>query len=184
MKIKTQDLTGAALDWAVAKCEGFNPGVLTIEEQAARHESIMRPHYSDEEWTEHLIGWSKYVLPTLRHRLVNVQQCGFKDEKPMSVGGRGYPFAFSTDWSQGGPIIEDEGIGLLFDSGSACRKPSWFATPDAQCTQEGYEGEYFEPAFMVAESAGLRGPTPLIAAMRCFVASRLGDEVDVPEELI
>jgi hypothetical protein len=27
------------------------------------------------------------------------------------------------------------------------------------------------------------GPTPLIAAMRCYVASRLGDEVDVPEEL-
>ena len=28
------------------------------------------------------------------------------------------------------------------------------------------------------------GPTPLIAAMRCFVASKLGDEVDVPDELI
>jgi len=28
------------------------------------------------------------------------------------------------------------------------------------------------------------GPTPLIAAMRCFVASKLGDEVDVPEELL
>jgi hypothetical protein len=26
-------------------------------------------------------------------------------------------------------------------------------------------------------------PTPLIAAMRCYVASKLGDEVDVPEEL-
>lgn len=28
------------------------------------------------------------------------------------------------------------------------------------------------------------GPTPLIAAMRCYVASKLGDEVDIPEELI
>ena len=27
------------------------------------------------------------------------------------------------------------------------------------------------------------GPTPLIAAMRCYVASKLGDEVDVPDEL-
>jgi len=27
------------------------------------------------------------------------------------------------------------------------------------------------------------GPTPLIAAMRCYVASKLGEEVDVPEEL-
>lgn len=27
------------------------------------------------------------------------------------------------------------------------------------------------------------GSTPLIAALRCFVASKLGDEVEVPEEL-
>jgi hypothetical protein len=27
------------------------------------------------------------------------------------------------------------------------------------------------------------GPTPLIAAMRCYVASKLGDEVELPEEL-
>lgn len=26
-------------------------------------------------------------------------------------------------------------------------------------------------------------PTPLIAAMRCYVASKLGDEVEIPEEL-
>jgi hypothetical protein len=28
-----------------------------------------------------------------------------------------------------------------------------------------------------------RGPTPLIAAMRCYVASVLGDEVEVPDSL-
>ena len=27
------------------------------------------------------------------------------------------------------------------------------------------------------------GPTPLIAAMRCYVAYKLGDEIEVPEEL-
>jgi hypothetical protein len=27
------------------------------------------------------------------------------------------------------------------------------------------------------------GPTPLVAAMRCYVASKLGDEVEVPDEL-
>lgn len=27
------------------------------------------------------------------------------------------------------------------------------------------------------------GPTPLVAAMRCLVASRLGDEVEIPDEL-
>jgi hypothetical protein len=28
------------------------------------------------------------------------------------------------------------------------------------------------------------GPTPLIAAARCYVTSKLGDTVEVPEELI
>jgi hypothetical protein len=28
-----------------------------------------------------------------------------------------------------------------------------------------------------------KGPTPLIAAMRCYVTLKLGDEVEVPEEL-
>jgi hypothetical protein len=28
------------------------------------------------------------------------------------------------------------------------------------------------------------GPTPLIAAMRCYVASKFGDEVETPEELL
>ena len=33
-------------------------------------------------------------------------------------------------------------------------------------------------------SGHMTGPTPLIAAMRCFVASKLGDEVDIPKELL
>lgn len=28
------------------------------------------------------------------------------------------------------------------------------------------------------------GPTPLVAAMRCFCRSKLGDEVEVPDELL
>jgi hypothetical protein len=27
------------------------------------------------------------------------------------------------------------------------------------------------------------GPTPLIAAMRCYVEAKLGDEVEIPKEL-
>jgi hypothetical protein len=27
------------------------------------------------------------------------------------------------------------------------------------------------------------GPTPLIAAMRCYVASKMGDEIELPEEV-
>lgn len=70
-------------------------------------------------------------------------------------------FAPSTDWAHGGPIIERENIAtwpLAEPQGWGARKV-W--GEGGECT----------------------GPTPLIAAMRCFVASRLGDEVDVPDDL-
>ena len=66
----------------------------------------------------------------------------------------------STDWSQGGPIIEREKIAL--DTWGE----EWLATR--------IEGSAISEAI---------GPTPLIAAMRCYVASKLGDEVEVPNEL-
>ena len=70
------------------------------------------------------------------------------------------PVAYSSNWSFSGPIIEREGIGLDYypDSGL------WHA---GTC-----EGTVW----------GM-GRTPLIAAMRCFVMSRLGEEVEIPEEL-
>ncbi len=107
--MKTSELTGAALDWAVAKCED--------------EEVTMVKGQLETRWTEN--GW-----------------------KP------------STDWAQGGPIIGREKIGL----GHAVseRKPYWFAI-----------------GYLVEEC----GPTPLIAAMRCYVASKLGDEVELPSTL-
>jgi hypothetical protein len=72
--------------------------------------------------------------------------------------------AYSTDWAQGGPIIEREQIGV-----SWTLLQRWVAekcnalTPEEMCASE--------------------GPTPLIAAMRCYAASKLGDEVEIPEEL-
>jgi hypothetical protein len=42
---------------------------------------------------------------------------------------------------------------------------------------------WVKPRLDIDDSVEGVGPTPLIAVMRCFVASRLGDEVDVPEEL-
>jgi hypothetical protein len=69
-------------------------------------------------------------------------------------------FSPSTDWPQGGPIIDRENITWDGQAATICRHvngkyPKW--------------SEY--------------GPTPLIAAMRAFVASKLGDEVDIPKEL-
>ena len=70
-----------------------------------------------------------------------------------------------TDWSQGGPIIEAEAITVTTIHDGA---ELWGAHLD--------DGNDFIDSLAT-------GPAPLIAAMRCFVASKLGDEVEVPEEL-
>ena len=108
--MNTNELTGSALDWAVAKAEVQEP-VGSFLDGVVAH-----PDYN-----------------------------------------KFYP---STDWSQGGPIIEREGIRL-----HRSVTGRWWAF-------KGWEAE-----------DGMPGPTPLIAAMRCYVASRLGDTIDIPEEL-
>lgn len=95
---------------------------------------------------------------------------------PLFGKGHKYPcwgtrkYSPSTDWSQGGPIIDREGITTVRRVHNGA--PDWWATTEVSDTSRDYE------------PMGLTGPTPLVAAMRCFVASRLGDEVDVPEELV
>jgi hypothetical protein len=68
-------------------------------------------------------------------------------------------FSPSTNWAQGGPIIEREMIELVPQSDSL-----WDAM---------YRGQHIPND----------GPTPLIAAMRCYVASKLGDEIEIPTEI-
>jgi hypothetical protein len=101
--MKTSELIGPALDWAVAKCEGNE---ITIRKGCL---------------------W----IPT---------DC------------------YSADCSQAGPIIEREKISV-FTLGKG-----WGAQ-------------------LKSHRDIRRGPTPLIAAMRAYVASKLGNEVEVPEEL-
>ena len=86
------------------------------------------------------------------------------DEDGELVGQ--HEFDYYTDWAQGGPIIEREKIDVDF-----CHFTGpWFACIGGKTHD-------------VPERARAYGPTMLIAAMRCFVASKLGDEVEVPEEL-
>ena len=72
----------------------------------------------------------------------------------------------TEDWAQGGPIIEREKIELI--------PPKDESDPDWMAVWLNSED---------AEAGIQNGPTPLIAAMRCFVASKLGETADVPEEL-
>jgi hypothetical protein len=72
---------------------------------------------------------------------------------------------WSTDWSQGGPIIEREKITI--SQGRDLIASIW------------HEGC---PILSDWYKFKQHGPTPLVAAMRCFVASKLGDEIEIPEE--
>lgn len=66
----------------------------------------------------------------------------------------------SSDWALAGPIIEEAVIDLL-----AVDAPDAFRATDRHGRSQ-------------------HGPNPRVAAMRCFVASKLGDKVDVPEDLL
>ena len=110
--MKTSELIGPALNWAVVKASGQNA----------------------EYWFE------KYAS---------------EDRRCMCESP-------STNWSQGGPIIERERITIV---------------PLLECWEAAYENAATPDYNYVAYN----GPTPLIAVMRCYVASKLGDEIEIPE---
>ena len=71
------------------------------------------------------------------------------------------------EWKYGGPII---------DSLKGFELKLWLESRRKDCCEahiHNYEGDWI--AF---------GPTPLIAAMRCYVASQLGEEVEIPEGVL
>jgi hypothetical protein len=121
--MKTSELTGPALDWAVAKSCGYAPRAF-VEKDCGQ--GAIRP----------LSRWCGVDVTPVGHTV----------------------YSPSTNWTQGGPIIERERIAIKpFKDGG-----EWLAK---------------------LRTHQHDGPTALIAAMRCFVASRLGDEVDIPAEL-
>ena len=130
--MKTAELIGPALDWAVAKCEGG----FGIQQHTKFHNKpwFFYQRYEDEPDVVHHFYLNEY--------------------EP------------STDWAQGGPIIEREGGFHL---------KIWLESrPDTKCEAHihNYDGDWIQ-----------FGPTPLIAAMRVYVASKMGDEIEIPEGL-
>lgn len=96
----------------------------------------------------------------------------------FTVDGAGFEWEAtrpSTDWAQGGPIIEREGLAIWQSTDPS--KGKW-CSADARWMDLDPESDEF-----MQMPDPWHGPTALIAAMRCFVAGRLGDEVDVPELL-
>jgi len=84
-----------------------------------------------------------------------------------------FEWAPSTEWNQGGPIIERERIALV------CSRPR-HGTNDGQYWDAYFNGNYTGPDGQVdSDDMVSEGPTPLIAAMRAYVAHKLGDEVEL-----
>ena len=131
--MKTSELIGPALDWAVAKCEGV--------------ESFQ---------------WDWYCRTVAAEEIVeNIPQC----------------YGYSRYWSSGGPIIERKNISLNSPIGYGVRRsnkqgPLWEAQMQYS-NDDSNEVQYNEET----------GPTPLVAAMRTYVASKLGDEIEIPQEM-
>lgn len=127
--MKTSELTGKALDWAVANCEELSivPDIKGMDLQI----DVMCPLTGRFEIR-------KFFTP-------------------------------SKDWAVGGRILERERISVAFVGKTL---PNAMAPHDiCSCAHiDGYFSCYAD--------------TPLKAAMRCYVASKLGAEVEVPDELI
>ena len=128
--MKTSELIGPALDWAVAKAQGWTDYPTDSIEQGSKW------HCDPENTPFGRVMWKDHFTP-------------------------------STNWAQGGPIIEREGLGLRVHCTENGKITSWAS----------------ELEWPMTPDKGACGPTPLVAAMRCFVASKLGDEVEIPEEL-
>ena len=84
--------------------------------------------------------------------------------------------SWSTDWAHGGPIIEREFIRLTTDT-------MWLTEGKPVCWVAEKRLPPPERTPFASEVIRGVGPTPLVAAMRCYVASKLGNEVEIPEEI-
>lgn len=74
---------------------------------------------------------------------------------------------YCTNWELAGEIIEREWLDITPRANESREDMRW------HCQQHD-----------IANDCTQYGETPLIAAMRCYVASKLGDEIDIPKEIM
>lgn len=154
MKHKVAELTGGELDAAVAACGEW--------ETAHRYYPTMTldPTFS---------GW---YLTECSGEMV----CYLRPRNPMRQDPQ--PFPVSSDWAFGGPIIGRERIALLPPNKG---DRTWWTAGLDPTVDEGAQCEsgWIDLPAICLEHEQL-GPTPLIAAMRAYVASKFGEEIDLP----
>jgi hypothetical protein len=85
------------------------------------------------------------------------------------------PVNYCGQWEHGGPIIEREELSI---------EPQYTAGGLECWVAYGHNLRYDDHGNYIQGSDNRQyAPTPLIAAMRCYVASKLGEDVSIPEEL-
>lgn len=99
----------------------------------------------------------------------------------------------SANWEQGGAILDRNGISTIrvdddfgVDSDGFCnnvRIPVWCATGGHHQLTRSTEHQSHEAMFQICETDVAYGPTLLIAGMRCYVASKMGPEIQIPMSL-
>ena len=155
--IPVSELSGAALDWAVARCEEpYDKRLTVIRREDCIGQSVQR----ETEPGSYVYEW----------------------------------WAPSRIWAQAGPIIEREDIVILrecdgygVDSDgftTSERFKIWRAVREQGGQQSTWFAEYERDVLYYDAHEGHTGTTPLVAAMRCYVASKLGDTVEIPDELM
>lgn len=126
IEVKTADLVGAPLDWAVAMAEGY-------KQDTENHLTIISPR-------------------------------GVFTSVSIRGAAEGFGFRPSTNWDQGGPLIEKHMVSLHCPQHDGDFWAAWITDNDKDVAQG-------------AEQA-------LPAACRAIVAAKLGDTVQVPKELM
>lgn len=156
MKIKTAKLNDLALRYAVAVCEGFTVGVLSAEEQWERFIKDATP----EEMETYAKEYAE-IKAGFKDALCKIHEDGYKSAHDARA------WNYDTDWAVVGPIVDREGI--------------YFSPlPD-----KGIRAfQFIDHEYVNLTDCWGEHISRCVVAMRCYVASRFGDEVDVPDELV
>lgn len=127
IKVKVSELSGAALDWAVARAGGYAWQLERGAYGSGFHVVVKLPE------------------PSIDRQVVL---------KP------------SSDWAQGGPLIEKYRVDL--------------SSPPSDTSQAGWDARVDDGHLLLWAN----GSNALIAACRAIVAAKFGAEIEVPAELM
>lgn len=160
VKVLTADLNPLAINWAVAKCSG----IVAIPFSEWRSKN--------EERTIRVKSWELRGSVESDNTLVEELQ-----ESDLV-----YAFApeYSTCWLKSGPIIELQDISIIRCDAATNDAKAWCAEIGRNFPENSTQHHTHDRMYQFYCVDVSYGSTPLIAAMRCYIASKLGNRIDIP----